>query len=153
MNNKLKCAFFGFLLSSTANLCFANIDPLVGKWKTIDDQSGYSRADVEIKKKPDGTYEGIIVETRNLPGAEKLGTCGNCPGQLKNRPFVGLPFIWDFKNDPKNEREYIHGKVLDPIGGKIYKGKARLSANGKRLTLRGYVGVSVIGRSVTWVKY
>jgi len=43
--------------------------------------------------------------------------------------------------------------VLDPISGKVYKGKARLSANGKRLTLRGYVGVSVIGRSVTWVKY
>lgn len=50
-------------------------------------------------------------------------------------------------------REFHDGKVLDPISGKVYKGKARLSANGKRLTLRGYVGVSVIGRSVTWIKY
>ena len=74
-------------------------------------------------------------------------------GNLKNKPFIGLPFIWGFKQDAKNPREFNQGHVLDPIGGKIYKGKARLSANGKRLTLRGYVGVSVIGRSVTWVKY
>ncbi len=79
--------------------------------------------------------------------------CSNCPGNLKNKPFIGLPFIWGFKQDAKNPREFNQGHVLDPIGGKVYKGKARLSANGKRLTLRGYVGVSVIGRSVTWVKY
>ena len=54
--------------------------------------------------KPDGSYEGIIVETRSLPGAEKLGICSKCPGQLKNKPFIGLPFIWDFKADPKTSR-------------------------------------------------
>ena len=138
---------------AAASFSFANTDPLVGKWKTIDDKSGYSRADVHISKKPDGTYEGIIVETRNVPGSEKMGICRNCPGELKNRPFIGLPFIWGFKADPNNPREFIQGSVLDPVSGKIYKGKARLNNTGKRLTLRGYVGVSVIGRSVTWVKY
>ena len=142
----------GCTLSLITTLSFAN-DPLLGKWKTIDDQSGYSRADVMISKKADGRYEGVIVETRSMPGSEKLGLCKNCPGNLKNKPFVGLPFIWDFKADPKNEREFIDGRVLDPISGKIYRAKARLSSNQKRLTLRGYVGVSVIGRSVTWVKY
>jgi len=120
---------------------------------TIDDRTGYSRADVEIKKKPDGTYEGVIVETRNIPGTDKMVICSNCPGHLKDKPFLGLPFIWGFKNDPDNPLSYVQGKVLDPIGGKIYKGKARLNASGKRLTIRGYVGVSVIGRSVTWIKY
>ncbi|MGE8654519.1 MAG: DUF2147 domain-containing protein [Acinetobacter gandensis] len=131
----------------------AENDPLVGKWKTVDDRTGYSRADVEIRKKADGTYEGVIVTTRNVPGTDKMVICSNCPGELKNKPFIGLPFIWDFKQDPKNPREYQNGKVLDPIGGKIYKGKARLSTTGRHLTLRGYVGVSVIGRSVTWIKY
>jgi uncharacterized protein (DUF2147 family) len=152
MKNIVKKMLTGCALSLIASLSYAN-DPLVGKWKTIDDQSGYSRADVMISKKPDGRYEGIIVETRNMPGTEKMGICKNCPGHLKNKPFVGLPFIWDFQIDPKNNREYINGRVLDPVSGKIYRGKARLSANQKRLTLRGYVGVSVIGRSVTWVKY
>ncbi|RKG31294.1 DUF2147 domain-containing protein [Acinetobacter tianfuensis] len=144
----------GLVLSLITSFGFAaESDPLVGKWKTIDDRTGYSRADVEIKKKPDGTYEGIIVETRNIPGTEKMGICSNCPGHLKGKPFIGLPFIWGFKEDKANPLLYIDGKVLDPIGGRVYRGKARLNASGKRLTLRGYIGVSVIGRSVTWVKY
>ena len=153
MKKNYKGILAGLMLAALSGLSFAQSDPLIGKWKTIDDRTGYSRADVEIRKKPDGTYEGIIVETRNVPGAEKMVTCTKCPGTLKNKPFLGLPFIWGFKQDPKNPREFIQGHVLDPIGGKVYKGKARLNANGKRLTLRGYVGVSVIGRSVTWVKY
>ncbi|CAM4166615.1 DUF2147 domain-containing protein [Acinetobacter pragensis] len=144
----------GLLLSSISVFSAAAVnDPLVGKWKTIDDRTGYSRADVEIRKKSDGTYEGIIVETRNIPGSEKQIICSHCPGALKDKPFLGLPFIWGFQASASNPNEFVNGKVLDPIGGKIYKGKAKLNATGKRLTLRGYIGVSVIGRSVTWVKY
>ena len=153
MKSILKNICAALMLSSISICSFAaNEDLLVGKWKTIDDQTGYSRADVEIRKKADGTYEGIIVETRSIPGSEKLGICSHCPGALKNKPFLGLPFIWDFKATD-NPREFVNGKVLDPISGKVYKGKAKLNATGKRLTLRGYIGVSVIGRSVTWVKY
>ena len=153
MQKIIKALFTGLTLSFCSAISYAESDPLVGKWKTIDDKSGYSRADVQISKKADGTYQGIIVETRNMPGTEKLGICKQCPGALKDKPFIGLPFIWDFNVDPNNPREFVNGRVLDPISGKIYRGKARLSANNKRLTLRGYVGVSVIGRSVTWVKY
>lgn len=154
MNKFYKQFLAGCVFSAMSALSIAaENDPLVGKWKTVDDRTGYSRADVEIRKKADGTYEGVIVTTRNVPGTDKMVICSNCPGELKNKPFIGLPFIWDFKQDPKNPREYQNGKVLDPIGGKIYKGKARLSTTGRHLTLRGYVGVSVIGRSVTWIKY
>lgn len=153
MKQLVRALYMGISLATVSVCSLANVDPLIGIWKTVDDQSGYSRADVEIRKKPDGTYEGIIVETRSLPGAEKQVICHNCPGKLKGKPFIGLPFIWNFKQNPNKPNEYIDGQVLDPIGGKIYKGKARLNANGKRLTLRGYVGVSVIGRSVTWIKH
>lgn len=155
MKNLYKGIFAGAILATLSCFSFAEngTDPLVGKWKTIDDRTGYSRADVEISKKPDGSYEGVIVATRNIPGTEKMVICSNCPGHLKNKPFLGLPFIWGFKQNPDNPREFNSGRVLDPIGGKIYKGKARLSTSGKHLNLRGYVGVSVIGRSVTWIKY
>ena len=49
---------------------FMKCQLLVGKWKTIDDRTGYSRAD-RNSQKPDGTYEGIIVETRNIPCRKK----------------------------------------------------------------------------------
>ena len=154
MKSLCKGLLTGLLLSSISVCSFAgNEDPLVGKWKTIDDRTGYSRADVEVRKKADGTYEGIIVETRGIPGSEKLLLCTKCPGPLKDRPFLGLPFIWGFKASPGKPNEYVNGKVLDPISGKIYQSKARLNSTGKRLTLRGYIGVSVVGRSITWIKY
>jgi uncharacterized protein (DUF2147 family) len=155
MKNLYQGIFTSIVFATLSSFSFAESinDPLVGKWKTVDDRTGYSRADVEISKKPDGTYEGIIVATRSVPGTEKMLLCTNCPGNLKGKPFLGLPFIWGFKQNPDNPREFNHGRVLDPIGGKIYQGKARISASGKHLNLRGYVGVSVIGRSVTWIKY
>ena len=55
----------------------------------------------------------------------------------------------DLKPDPQHPNEYRNGTVLDPLSGNVYKGKAKLSANGKRLTMRGYIGVSALGRSTT----
>ena len=155
MKNLYQGLFTSIVFATLSSFSFAESinDPLVGKWKTVDDRTGYSRADVEISKKPDGTYEGIIVATRSVPGTEKMVLCTNCPGNLKGKPFLGLPFIWGFKQNPDNPREFNHDRELDPIGGKIYQEKARISASGKHLNLRGYVGVSVIGRSVTWIKY
>ena len=140
-------------LAAVATSSFADTDPLVGKWKTVDDRTGYSRADVLVKKNSDGTYTGTIVETRAVPGRPKMEICDHCPGELKDKPFIGLPFIFGFKQNPDNPYEYLDGRVLDPISGKVYKGKAKVNSNGKHLTLRGYIGVSVVGRSVTWVKY
>jgi uncharacterized protein (DUF2147 family) len=47
---------------------------------------------------------------------------------------------------------FAQGKLLDPLSGNLYNTKAKLSANGKRLILRGYIGVSALGRSQTWIK-
>ena len=49
MKKILSRLMMGITLATAAGLSFASEDPLLGKWKTIDDQSGYSRADVEIQ--------------------------------------------------------------------------------------------------------
>ena len=91
------------LLTSLSTWALASVeDPIVGKWKTVDDRTGYSRADVMVKKNSDGTYTGTIIETRTVPGRPKMETCTNCPGNLKNKPFIGLPFIYGFKQNPDN---------------------------------------------------
>ena len=57
------------LLTSLSTWALAETEDLIiGKWKTIDDRTGYSRADVVVKKNSDGTYTGTIVETRTVPG-------------------------------------------------------------------------------------
>ncbi len=143
---------FIFLLFMLPITCFA-ADPLEGIWKTIDDRTGYSRADVKIQKKADGSYEGFIVETRSLPGTEKLHICTLCPGNAQNKPFAGLTILWNLTQDRKDPFKYESGQILDPLNGKIYSGYAKLSGTGNRLTIRGYTHGSAIGRSVTWIKY
>lgn len=58
-----------------------------------------------------------------------------------------------FKNlKLEGENSYSQGKILDPLTGKIYSLKGKISANGKRLHLRGYLGISAIGRTQTWIR-
>ena len=125
---------------------------LTGKWKTVDDKTGYSRADVEIIKNSDGTYSGKIYAIRPLPDKPLEPRCLQCKGNLKNTPYVGLQIISGFKQNPNNPNEFIDGQVLDPLSGKVYKGKAKLNGRNNRLSMRGYIGVSMLGRGVTWLR-
>lgn len=129
-----------------------NHQDIVGKWKTIDEQTGYSRADVEVIKNPDQTYTGTIIAIRPLPFKPLAETCAQCKGKMKNARYVGLEILTGFKQDKSNPTEFTDGHVLDPLSGKIYKGKAKLQHNGQRLRLRGYVGISALGRSTTWIR-
>lgn len=144
----LLCASLSFSLSVLAQVP----DSIVGTWKTIDDQTGFSRGDVVITKNANGTYSGKITAIRPLPGKPLVSVCVKCKDNLRNAPFVGLQVMYDFKQNPNNPSEYLNGKMLDPLSGNTYKGRARLSTNGKRLTLRGYIGVSLLGRNQTWVR-
>ena len=52
----------------------------------------------------------------------------------------------------KEGDEYVGGQILDPGNGKVYRSRVRLTNNGKRLSVRGYIGVPMLGRSRTWVR-
>ena len=63
---------------------------------------------------------------------------------------MGLEVFNGLKYDGENK--YNDGKILDPLSGKIYNLKAKQTPNGKRLLLRGYIGISAIGRTQTWIR-
>ena len=71
---------------------------------------------------------------------------------MKNAPYLGLAIVKGFKQSKTNPNEYTDGQILDPLSGNIYKGKAKISTTGKHLTLRGYVGISALGRNTTWIR-
>ncbi|MFH7766732.1 DUF2147 domain-containing protein [Acinetobacter sp. BSP-28] len=123
---------------------------LTGTWKTIDDKTGSAKAILEMRQESNGTYTAKIIKVTPRPGYTPKETCVNCPAPYTDKPILGLDILTGLK--PSGDNQFINAKVLDPLNGKIYSGKAKLSSNGKRLTLRGYVGVSALGRSQTWIK-
>ena len=129
---------------------FALAQDLTGTWKNIDDKTGSSKAILEIRQENNGTYTAKIVKITPRPGYTPKEICVNCPPPYTNKPILGLDVLTGLKHESENN--FVDAKVLDPLSGKIYSGKAKLSTNGKRLTLRGYVGISVLGRSQTWIK-
>lgn len=103
----LSIALLGFCSSLYAN-------DMAGVWKTIDEQTGYSRADVTVTKNSDGSYVGKITAIRPLPYKTLVETCEKCKGPLKNTKLVGLEILKGFKQNPQNENEFTGGTVLDP---------------------------------------
>ncbi len=123
-----------------------------GFWKSIDDRTGEQLSIIELKKKPDNTYTGTIVYRYPVPGGAVLTNCVKCPEPFKNKPILRLQIAWGLKEDPKKPNQYIDGRVLEPKTGNIYKGKAQLSADGKRMRMRGYMGISALGRTQVWIR-
>ena len=150
LNRMLIKAIVGFSIACASLTTFAA--SIEGYWKSIDDRTGEQHSIYEIKKAADGTFHGKILYRYPVPGGMALTHCTKCPPPYTNQPILGLEIFSGFKEDPDKRNAYVDGKVLEPKSGKIYKGKANLSADGKRLRLRGYMGVSALGRTVVWLR-
>ncbi len=67
-----------------------------------------------------------------------------------NKSLKGLKIVHGLKN--VGGTSYEDGTILDPSSGKTYKLKGELVDGGKTLELRGFIGVSVLGRNQTWIR-
>ena len=139
----LSALFCSIRLSSIAK-------DITGIWKNIDDKTGSSKAVLEIRKESNGTYTGKIIKVTPRPGYTPKETCIDCPAPYTNKPILGMDVLKNLKQN--NAEDFTGGRIIDPLTGKIYSMKAKLSSNGNRLLLRGYVGVSALGRSQTWIR-
>ncbi|WP_089357720.1 DUF2147 domain-containing protein [Ekhidna lutea] len=120
---------------------------IVGKWKTIDDESGKPRSVVEIYEKG-GKYFGKIVKLYREPGEDPDPICEECGDHRAGQKVIGMEIISDMKYD-KGDNEYRKGEILDPENGNIYD--CKLWVEDGNLKVRGYL--LFFYRTQTWLPY
>ena len=126
----------------------AEMDSPVGLWKTIDDSSGQVKGLVRIRE-ANGRFDGKIEKIFPKPDEDPAPKCDKCDGTRKNQPVLGMTILWGLV---KQTDDYQGGEILDPENGKVYRAKMKLIDGGKKLEVRGFIGVSLFGRSQIWLR-
>jgi len=116
----------------------------VGRWRTVDDKTGKPSGIVRIYEQNGALYGNI---EKVFDSARAGQNCIACTDDRKDKPLIGLNIIRGLKRDGD---VWDGGTLIDPETGSVYKSSARLDDGGRKLVLRGYIGISLLGRSQTW---
>ena len=135
-------------LAVLSGAAFAQQPSPVGLWKNIDDQSGKPKALIRISES-NGELLGKIEKVFREPSEPQNPKCDKCEGARKDQPMVGMTILTGMRPDGD---DYAGGQILDPANGKLYKSKMSIADGGKKLNVRGYIGVPMLGRTQTWVR-
>jgi uncharacterized protein (DUF2147 family) len=116
----------------------------VGHWQVVNsDGTPGGKVDTYLEN---GKLFGKVTEVR--PGRTPHDLCDKCQGEASKQLILGMVILRNFH---PNGDDWVDGTVLDPENGKEYKGK--IWAVGKdQLHMRGYVGISLLGRTETWTR-
>jgi uncharacterized protein (DUF2147 family) len=118
----------------------------VGRWTTVDDVTGKAKSVVAIWEE-NGKLYGRVQRLLDPDPGDPNPTCDGCEGELKGKPVIGLRILWDLQKDGDG---WSGGTILDPANGKTYKCLVSVEDGGAKLKVRGFIGVSVLGRTQYW---
>ncbi len=140
-------------LITAALLCCATFaafaaDSPVGVWRTIDDKTGKEKSLVRIVE-VNGELRGTVEKLFREPGEEQNPVCDKCSGERKGQPVLGMTILSGLR---RHGDEFAGGEILDPANGKTYQCKMSVADGGKKLKVRGFIGVSLLGRTQVWVR-
>jgi len=135
------------LLTTFFLVTFFNLQSqsIFGKWHSTNEETGEVDSVIEVYEK-NGKAFAKIVEIKNPK--RKNAICDLCTGENKDKPILGLNILTGLEKDGD---EWSGGKILDPRNGKVYKCYIKLETENK-LKIRGYIGFSLIGKTVFWTR-
>lgn len=148
MSRLISKTLTALLLAATPALVLAQATP-VGVWKTIDDKTNTEKAQLRITET--GGVFSAKIEKLLAADAKQDGVCDKCPDDRKDKPMIGLEVMRGVKK-ASADNTWDGGTILDAAEGKIYKVRLQPVDGGKKLEVRGYVGMPMLGRTQTWIR-
>ncbi|MFZ1086266.1 MAG: DUF2147 domain-containing protein [Terracidiphilus sp.] len=139
-------AFFAlaFVSGAGAQQLSEKLQNAVGHWQVMpSDGSTGGQVQTYIEN---GKLFGRVTKLR--PGHTPTEVCEKCSGADKNQTILGMVFLRNFHPDGDN---WVDGTVVDPWSGKVYSGKVWTEGMDD-LHLRGFLGISLLGRTERWVR-
>lgn len=120
-----------------------------GLWQAVDPETKQPSGWFLIRQH-DGVYDGTLVKMFLQPGQDPNIVCDKCRDDRHNQPWLGLQIIRGMKSDGDNK--YDGGTILDPRDGNVYDAMMTLTPDGQTLIVRGYLGISFLGRNEYWTR-
>ncbi len=125
-----------------------NVLSAVGYWQTIDDHDLKPRAIVKIWELH-GVLYGKIIKTYLRPGEKSSDICKECSGKLHNQRIIGMTILSGMTGE---DGYYTGGRIVDPKSGSSYHCRMIVAKGGKSMSVRGYIGIPLFGRSQVWLR-
>ena len=144
----MKTTLIALSLIAFAGTALAQATP-VGVWKTIDDKTKSERAQIRISE-AGGVLTGKIEKLLAVD-AKPDAVCDKCEDDRKDQPIVGMEVLRGVKK-ANADNTWDGGTILDAAEGKVYKVRMQPAEGGKKLEVRGYVGMPMLGRTQTWIR-
>jgi uncharacterized protein (DUF2147 family) len=144
----MKSLIAAAVLSLVANLAMAQASP-TGLWKTIDDETKAEKSLVRVSETA-GVFSAVIEKL--LDPAKADAKCDKCSDERKDKPVMGMTILRDVKKSGSDSELWDGGDILDPNNGKVYKVRLKPVDGGKKMEVRGYIGMPMLGRTQTWIR-
>jgi len=123
---------------------------IAGFWRTAKISQHIPSSVIQLRQNGK-FYEGRVLAEFNADGHRHDGRCSSCRGKYQGKTLHHVKLVWGLQPYAGHQRAH-RGFVLDPTSDRTYRFRVELQQGGKQLKVRGYFGIPLLGRTMTWYR-